>query len=69
MQESARYGPESRARLLQLLGFRSYFPRDSATYGNYDLALERGNLYFEHQKRAIAGLPSPLVICEPAELL
>ena len=31
--------------------------------------LERGSLYVEHQRRADVGYPSPLIICEPQELL
>jgi hypothetical protein len=52
-----------------VLGIRSYWPRDAATFGSIDVALERGDLYVERQKRPDSTLPCPFIVSTPSELL
>jgi hypothetical protein len=57
------------ASVLVVFGVRSYWPQDAVTWGNYEVATERGWLYLWNHGRATAGLPSPLVFCRPEDLL
>jgi hypothetical protein len=51
------------------LGLRSFSSRDALSHGNYDLAVENGVVYLLRHHRAAIGLPSPWVMCRPADLL
>jgi hypothetical protein len=51
------------------LGVRSREPRDAWTWGNFDVSIEHGWVYFYHHGRADAGFSSPLRYTRPAELI